>query len=63
MIENKPKWTQEASQFFTAERAKEVYYLAVESMSVLNKNAAALMRKYGCHGATDITGFGIRGHA
>ena len=21
------------------------------------------MKKYGCHGATDITGFGIRGHA
>ena len=37
--------------------------MAVESMSTLNKNAAHLMYRHGCHGATDITGFGIRGHA
>ena len=45
------------------ERAKESFYMAVESMSVLNKNAANLMKKYECHGSTDITGFGIKGHA
>ena len=43
--------------------AKEAYFMAVESMSVLNKNAAHLMKRHGCHGATDVTGFGIRGHA
>lgn len=32
------------------------------SMIRLNKTAAALMHKYGAHGATDITGFGPRGH-
>jgi len=32
-------------------------------MAHLNKNTALLMRKYGCHGATDITGFGLKGHA
>jgi selenophosphate synthase len=32
-------------------------------MSVLNKNASKLMKKYESHGATDITGFGIKGHA
>jgi selenide,water dikinase len=37
--------------------------MAVESMATLNKNAAFLMKKYGCHGATDITGFGLKGHA
>lgn len=37
--------------------------MAVESMSHLNKNAAHLMKKHECHGATDITGFGIKGHA
>jgi selenide,water dikinase len=37
--------------------------MAVESMSVLNKNASKLMKKYEAHGATDITGFGIKGHA
>jgi len=37
--------------------------MAVESMATLNRNAAGLAKKYGCHGATDVTGFGIRGHA
>ena len=32
-------------------------------MATLNMNAAGLMKKYKCHGATDITGFGIKGHA
>ena len=40
-----------------------MYYLSVESMATLNKNAAALMKKHECHGATDITGFGLKGHA
>ena len=37
--------------------------MSVESMATLNKNAAFLMKKYDCHGSTDITGFGIKGHA
>lgn len=32
-------------------------------MGHLNKNAAGLMREHQCHGSTDITGFGIKGHA
>ncbi len=32
-------------------------------MAHLNRNAAKLMSKYKSHGATDITGFGILGHA
>lgn len=32
-------------------------------MSTLNMYAASLMKKYHAHGATDITGFGILGHA
>ena len=32
-------------------------------MSLLNKNTAKLMMKYECHGGTDITGFGLLGHA
>ena len=34
-----------------------------ESMSTLNLEAAKLMHKYKCLGATDVTGFGILGHA
>ena len=37
--------------------------MAVESMSHLNMGAASIMKRHGCHGATDITGFGIKGHA
>ena len=33
------------------------------SMARLNRNAAKLMQKYKAHGATDVTGFGILGHA
>ena len=32
-------------------------------MSSLNLQAAKLMHKYEAHGATDVTGFGILGHA
>lgn len=39
------------------------YRLAEKSMSRLNRNGAKLMIKYKSHGATDVTGFGIIGHA
>lgn len=37
--------------------------MAMESMSTLNRDSAEMMLKYKCRGATDITGFGILGHA
>lgn len=36
---------------------------AVESMAMLNKNAAEIMERYPVNGCTDITGFGLLGHA
>lgn len=36
---------------------------AKENMKLLNKSAADVMKKYGIRGATDITGFGLAGHA
>jgi selenide,water dikinase len=36
---------------------------AVAAMKRLNADGAALMQKYGVRGATDITGFGLAGHA
>ena len=36
---------------------------AVSAMKQLNREGAALMQKYGVRGATDITGFGLAGHA
>ena len=35
----------------------------MESMATLNKNSSLLLKKYDSHGATDVTGFGILGHA
>jgi selenide,water dikinase len=39
------------------------YHAAVKQMLRLNKNAAKLMHKWDSHAATDITGFGLLGHA
>lgn len=36
---------------------------ARESMKLLNKSAAGVMKKHSIKGATDITGFGLAGHA
>lgn len=36
---------------------------AVQSMATLNKTAAAVLRRYTVHACTDITGFGLIGHA
>ncbi len=36
---------------------------AIESMATLNKKAAELMASYSVHACTDITGFGLLGHA
>lgn len=38
------------------------YLMAIESMGTLNRNSAKLMQKYGARGATDVTGFGLKGH-
>ena len=39
------------------------YRTAVDSMKQLNKNAAEVMRRHDIRGATDITGYGLLGHA
>jgi selenide, water dikinase len=41
----------------------EHYQAAVRSMTQLNAAAASAMLKYDVHAATDITGFGLAGHA
>lgn len=39
------------------------YEAGLQSMKLLNREGARLMRKYKVRGATDITGFGLLGHA
>ena len=46
----------------TDELEKVSFNVASGSMVRLNRTAAMLMHKYGAHGATDITGFGPKGH-
>lgn len=43
--------------------AADDYAAALESMQLLNKTGAELMQQYGVTGATDVTGFGLVGHA
>ena len=42
---------------------EEALRAAIESMSRLNRDASEAMVRAGAHGATDITGFGLLGHA
>jgi len=56
------RWNK-ALEVITAEEAKQAFVTAQESMSRLNKDGAKLMHKYKAHACTDVTGFGILGHA
>lgn len=47
----------------TEEEVRRVYFRAMDSMARLNLQGAKLMHKHGSHGATDVTGFGLLGHA
>lgn len=42
---------------------KEAFDAAVAGMAALNKAAAEIMRHFAVHSCTDITGFGLAGHA
>jgi selenide, water dikinase len=45
------------------ETSEENYKTVLNSMKQLNKEGAVIMQKYGVKCATDITGFGLLGHA
>jgi selenide,water dikinase len=42
---------------------EEAIQAAINSMSMLNRTASEVALKFAVHGATDITGFGLLGHA
>lgn len=54
---------QRVGDAFPRDCVEAVFDAATESMARLNKTGALLMHKYGAHAATDVTGFGILGHA
>ncbi|KAK5639160.1 hypothetical protein RI129_011652 [Pyrocoelia pectoralis] len=60
---NNPEKWEKLLKIMPEEESLETFEIAVKSMCHLNKNAAYLMHKHEAHAATDITGFGILGHA
>ena len=56
------RWAKVAA-VVTGDRVKAAYREAVLSMARLNLTGARLMHKYKAGAATDVTGFGILGHA
>lgn len=62
MSENSENWTKLATELSPTE-IERTYAIAVESMSRLNRSGAELMHKFDAHAATDVTGFGLVGHA
>lgn len=63
LLEESTVWKDLLEGTISRHRIKKVYFRALDSMTRLNKTAASLMKKYDCHGCTDVTGFGILGHA
>lgn len=57
-------WTKIREEaLLTEEEADDMMHTAVCSMARLNKHAGELMLKHGATAATDVTGFGLLGHA
>lgn len=52
-----------AKEAVTEEEIQQMYATAVDSMARLNRVGAKMMHKYGAHAATDVTGFGLKGHS
>lgn len=61
-LEEPQRWSR-ISDVVTADDVKKGYERAMTSMARLNRNGAKLMHKYKAHCATDVTGFGLLGHA
>lgn len=60
---SKPEKLAEMSDKPTDEEIEAMYATACKYMGTLNKSGAGSMMRHGAHGATDVTGFGILGHA
>lgn len=62
MTEDRKYSILKSNNIITDEMERVSFNVASGSMIRLNRTAAILMHKYGAHGATDITGFGPKGH-
>ncbi|KAG8232609.1 hypothetical protein J437_LFUL010732 [Ladona fulva] len=61
-LEHPERWSR-IKLVVTEEDVKKAYHRAMDSMERSNRVAARLMHKFNAHGATDVTGFGLLGHA
>lgn len=62
LLEGDEKW-KKVKEFMTEEELWDINTTSEKSMSHLNKKGGELMIKYKTGACTDITGFGIKGHA
>ncbi|KAK7930475.1 hypothetical protein WMY93_006870 [Mugilogobius chulae] len=62
-MNEKPERWNKIKLVVSKEEVKEAYQEAMFSMATLNRTAAGLMHKFQAHAATDVTGFGLLGHA
>ena len=60
---NNGAWADECTPFLSVDEARRMFGVAQHSMSTLNRHAAVLMHVHGARAATDVTGFGLLGHA
>jgi selenide,water dikinase len=60
---NKMLEKENGDSFLSVSEAEVMMHKAVRSMSKLNRLASKIMTKHNAHAATDVTGFGILGHA
>eukprot|EP00746_Dinoflagellata_sp_MGD_P008067 gnl/MRDRNA2_/MRDRNA2_116082_c0_seq1.p1 gnl/MRDRNA2_/MRDRNA2_116082_c0~~gnl/MRDRNA2_/MRDRNA2_116082_c0_seq1.p1 ORF type:complete len:309 (-),score=58.65 gnl/MRDRNA2_/MRDRNA2_116082_c0_seq1:197-1123(-) len=60
---HQPERKQRLLELVTTDEVDRAFSIAQASMGRLNRDAARLMHKYQVHAGTDITGFGILGHA
>ncbi|KAF8564194.1 hypothetical protein P879_09396 [Paragonimus westermani] len=63
MLDDHTFWRETLKNITTNENVRSLFHAATMSMTHLNRTAARLMHKYGAHGCTDVTGFGLMGHA
>lgn len=61
-LDNPERWSR-IKLVVSEDDVRKAYQRAMFSMARLNKEASRLMHKYNAHGATDVTGFGLLGHA
>lgn len=61
-LDNQERWNK-IKLVVNEDDVKKAYLRSISSMTRLNKVAAQLMHKYNAHAATDVTGFGLLGHA